>query len=192
MVRLPLWVLGPLGPTVAFAFIAVSILQSPWFAWETNALSDLGHATDSAAAPLFNAGLFLGGFLAAAYALLDLRAKRPWTAGVLLLAGLALQSIAVFDEVYGPLHFVVSVAFFLLFWVAIGVYAAEARSLLSVVLFVAFMLAWALFWTDVYGGGIAIPEALSSAAGVAWLLYVVEREDVAGGPRGTGLVSPEG
>jgi len=48
---------------VPLIMIAVSIALSPWFNIVKNALSDLGHATRSSVAPLFNLGLSLGGAL---------------------------------------------------------------------------------------------------------------------------------
>lgn len=43
--------------------IAISIALSPWFSITGNALSDLGHAINSKASPIFNFGLSLGGTL---------------------------------------------------------------------------------------------------------------------------------
>jgi hypothetical membrane protein len=53
---------GVVGPLVAYLFIGVSIVLSPWFSWWSNALSDLGHSVDSDVALLYNFGLLLAGF----------------------------------------------------------------------------------------------------------------------------------
>ncbi|MCK4483018.1 hypothetical protein KAU55_07295, partial [Candidatus Bathyarchaeota archaeon] len=53
---------GVIGSLLAYFSIGVSIALSPWFSWETNALSDLGHAVNSGVAPIFNFGLLLSGF----------------------------------------------------------------------------------------------------------------------------------
>jgi len=45
---------GIVGPIVSYVLIAVSILLSPWFSWQRNALSDLGHSTKSNVSPIFN------------------------------------------------------------------------------------------------------------------------------------------
>jgi hypothetical membrane protein len=45
--------------------VLLAALLSGWFNPLTNALSDLGHATRSPVAPIFNLGLSLGGFLLA-------------------------------------------------------------------------------------------------------------------------------
>lgn len=126
------WILAILGPALVYTFIAVSIALSPWFSWDSDALSDLGHSTRSGAAPYYNFGLFIGGFFLVAYGLLNLRLRRPFTASGPILSALALQSVGVFDEVYGSLHGFVSVAFFLLLWGTMIVYTAEARSPITV------------------------------------------------------------
>ncbi len=172
------WILAILGPAVAYVLIAVSIVLSPWFSWGSDALSDLGHSTKSAAAPYYNAGLFIGGFFLIGYAILNLRLRRPFTAVALTLSALALQSVGVYDEIYGPLHGFVSVAFFLLLWVTMIIYAGEARNLLTAVPIVGYMLVWVLYWAGLYLGGVALPEAASSAFATAWLVYVVARESL--------------
>ena len=51
--------LGVAGSIIAFIAIAVSIHLSPWFLWDSNALSDLGHVFHSDVASIFNLGLSL-------------------------------------------------------------------------------------------------------------------------------------
>ena len=58
---------GVFGPLLVYVSIAVSLIISPWFSWETNALSDLGNAITSDAAAIFNLGLLLSGFLLMIY-----------------------------------------------------------------------------------------------------------------------------
>lgn len=172
------WILAILGPAVTYVLIAVSIVLSPWFSWGSNALSDLGHSATSEAAPYYNLGLLIGGFLLIGYSLLNLRLRRTFTAASLTLSALALQSVAVFDEIYGALHGLVSVAFFLLLWVTMIVYAAESRTPLTVAPIVGYMLVWVLYWAKLYGGGVAVPEAASAAFATAWLIYVVAKENL--------------
>jgi len=70
---------GVIGPISAYLLIGVSITLSPWFSWERNALSDLGHAVNSGVAPIFNFGLFLAGFLLTIYAVKVLKNYARWT-----------------------------------------------------------------------------------------------------------------
>lgn len=103
---------GVIGPLLAFVSIGVSIALSPWFSWERDALSDLGHAVESGVAPIFNFGLLLAGFFLTIYAVKVLKVHARWTGYSLLISAFALQLVAVFDEVYGLLHLVVSILFF--------------------------------------------------------------------------------
>jgi hypothetical membrane protein len=154
--------LGIVGPLLGYLFIGTAISQSPWFRWEKNALSDLGHSTRSSVAPVFNFGLLLTGLCIAAYVLLSLRHLAKWTSLSLLLSGFSLQLVATFDEVYGFLHFAVSVLFFLSIGVSSIVYAAEKKSYLGVVAFVIGLAAWMLYWMRVYVAGVAVPETIST------------------------------
>ncbi len=49
---------GIIGPVVALIMVFAAVLVSPWFRWDTNALSDLGV---SDAALIFNSALIIGG-----------------------------------------------------------------------------------------------------------------------------------
>jgi len=99
---------------VAFIFIAASIAVYPSFSWSRNALSDLGHATRSRAAVLYNLGIFTSGFLMGLYAVRYAARVRPATGLCLGLSGYTLGLVAVFDEVYGRVHVAVSALFFLM------------------------------------------------------------------------------
>jgi len=70
---------GVFGPLLVYVSIFLSLLFSPWFNWENNMLSDLGHAGISNAAPVFNLGLFLAGFLMMVYALTVFRKHAKYT-----------------------------------------------------------------------------------------------------------------
>lgn len=161
---------GMVGPLVGFVFICASIMFSPWFSWQSNALSDLGHSVNSGVAPLFNFGLFLSGFLVIIYSIGSLRNYARYSSYCLLISALMLQLVAAFDEVYGLLHFAVSVLFFASLGVSLIVYAVEKRSILAVAMFIIGLSSWVLFWADIYGGGVAVPETISSAAITLWII----------------------
>ncbi len=164
--------LGIAGPLTAYALIAASIALSPWFSWERNALSDLGHATRSQAAPIFNFGLFLAGFLLIVYSIKSFAKHAKYAGACLIVASLLLQLIAAFNETYGSLHFVVSVLFFVALLVGSLVYAYECRSLLGVASFVIGFASWAAYFAfGVYRVGIAVPETASSAAAMLWVAH---------------------
>jgi hypothetical membrane protein len=161
---------GIIGPLTAFIFIGVSILLSPWFSWGNNALSDLGHSINSDVAPIFNFGLLLSGFFTILFSLTILRKHTKYTGYFLMLSGLALQLVATFNEVYRPLHFQVSVLFFLsLCFVSVS-YIIEKKSILAVIALVVGLASWILYGLEMYSTGIAVPEAVSSIAISVWVV----------------------
>ena len=105
---------GLVAPLIAIFFIVVSIVLSPWFSWWSNALSDLGHSVNSGVAPIFNFSLLLSGFLTTIYSITSFRNHAKYTSYVLVIVGLTLQLVVAFNEVYGSLHFQVSVLFFVI------------------------------------------------------------------------------
>ena len=162
--------LGILAPIVAAVFIITAIIMSPWFNWSSNALSDLGHSAESNVAPFFNIGLLLCGFLTIIYSLTIFRSYAKYTSYFLVFAGLALQLVATFDEVYGAFHFQVSVLFFISLGFASVSYFIEKRSIIAVAAFVVGSISWMLFGLKIYSTGIAVPEAISSIAVASWVV----------------------
>ena len=163
--------LGIIGPAIGYVAIAVSIALSPRFSWESNALSDLGHAMSSDVAPIFNLGLLLTGLLILIYAVTVFRKHAPYTSYFLATVGFSLQLVATYDEVYGLLHPVVSIVFFASLGFASLVYAAETKSYLAVAAFSVGGLSWALYGAKIYRAGIAVPETISSVVAVMWIMY---------------------
>jgi hypothetical membrane protein len=161
---------GLLGPLTALLFIGISILLSPWFSWGNNALSDLGNSVSSDVAPLFNFGLLLSGFFTILYALTSFRKHAKYTSYFMVLTGLALQLVATFNEVYKPLHFQVSVLFFLTLCFVSVSYIIEKRSVLAVAALVIGFASWILYGLDIYSAGIAVPETVSSMATSIWVV----------------------
>ena len=163
-------IFGVVGPLIAYLFIGVSIMLSPWFSWSDNALSDLGHAVKSNVAPLFNLGLLLAGFFIAIYSITVLRKHAKYTSYCMLTSALMLQLVAVFDEVYGFLHFLVSLLLFVSLGFASIIFTVERKSRLALAAFIIGLGSWILYSVGVYSAGIAVPETISSVAVVSWVL----------------------
>jgi len=87
-----------------------------------------------------------------------------------VLTGLSLQLVATFDEVYGSLHFQVSVLFFAALCFASISYVVEKRSVLAVTALVIGFSSWILYGLEIYSAGIAVPETISSMATVTWVM----------------------
>jgi hypothetical membrane protein len=145
--------------------ILIAIVLSPWFNIVNNALSDLGHATRSFAAPVFNFGLSLGGALIIVTAVVLIARVSKALATVMWLAGYALILVAVFDEVYGRLHFWVSIAFFISLALALIIYSiimkSVARKILALVLLIVAAVSWILHLYYGIPPGAAVPELIS-------------------------------
>jgi len=167
--------LGLIGPLVAYVFIGVSIASAPWFSWWKNALSDLGNAFRRESAPYYNFGLLLAGFLIAVYAVTAFRRHAKYTSISVAALAFMLQLVAVFDEVYGFLHQIVSVLFFVSLAVASATYAVEKRSILAAASFVIGLASWILYWAGTYEAGVAVPEIISATAVMLWIVLSVFR-----------------
>lgn len=153
-----------LAPLVTlYSSIAIAILSSPWFNWVNNALSDLGHATQSSAAPIFNFGLVLTGALIILFSLLCLSNHAKWTAYTAAIMGFSLQLVGTFNETYGPLHFYVSVLLFLSLLACSLVYFAEKRCIPALITPLA-AIAWVMLFQGIIFKGAALPEIITSFA----------------------------
>jgi len=161
---------GILGLSIIYTCLAISIALSPWFSWLRNALSDLGHSVKSNVAAIFNLGLVLGGFLIAQYAiLLLLKVRRMFTYYFLAFSGFCLQLIGVFDEVYGVIHFIVSLTFFLTIMIATAFYVFEGRSKVASISLLVEVGSWFVYFLSFLKIGIAVPELISVVAATIWI-----------------------
>ena len=161
---------GAIGPLLAYVSIGVSIALSPCFSWEKSALSDLGHAVKSGVAPIFNFGLLLTGFFLTIYAIKVLKRYARWTGYSLVISAFTLQLIAVFDEVYGFLHLVVSILFFSSLGVTSLFYAVERKSYSAAAALAIGLISWIFYWAEFYSAGVAVPETMSSVAALFWII----------------------
>ena len=168
MGRLGRFLLGLAGPAVAYASVAASVAASPWFSWASNALSDLGHSARSPVAPVFNAGLILGGALTLAYAARYMAPEAPAGGTALALTSVLMQMVGGFDEAYGTLHLYVSLAFFGAGLVAPMVHALETSRPRGALYAMLALIPWMLYPS--LPVGIAVPELLSTLPVAAWVV----------------------
>lgn len=160
--------------------ILVAIATSGWFDILNNALSDLGHATRSNVAPIFNTGISLGGLLVTVGAVKFLVRISKWLAVIMSATGYALVLIAVFDEVYGVIHFYVSALFFILLLVATIYYStslSDSKKLrnATLVLVVIALFSWILHFSLELPRGAAIPELVSIVAALPAYFHAYTR-----------------
>ena len=149
---------GVLAPLVAFTCISLAINSAAEFSWAENALSDLG-VMHGVTAPVFNYGLIVSGLLGFVFALgvfayLGESVVSRTGAFMLVLAMAALTAIGVFPENVRPVHFLVSVAFFVFLPISMLIFTGA-------------------FWLRVrYVSGVAVPEAASGLVAAVWALVV--------------------
>lgn len=179
-------VLGIVGPLVAHISIALSIYLTPHFSWHINALSDLGHAQNSGVAPIFNMGLLASGFLVGIYSAKSLYGYAKYTSVAMAVSALMLQAVAVFDEIYGFIHFIVSALFFVSALIACLLYSIEARSKLAASALLIGLIAWILHWLRTYRAGAAVPEIISALAVTSIIIHSAIKILRAHGPEGRG------
>lgn len=160
--------------------ILVAAVLSNWFSLVDNALSDLGHATRSSVAPLFNTGLSLGGLMIAIGGVKYLGSVSRKLSILMCATGYSLILVAVFDEVYGALHFYVSVLFFVLLFIT-AVYYAIALSrnrrlqLATIALLTAGLVSWIFHFTLKLPKGAAIPELISLLAALPAYVHAYDK-----------------
>ena len=81
-----------------------------------------------------------------------------------------LQSIAAFDEIYGEIHLVASILFFVSAGISCVIYSIEEKTVLAALAFLVGLLAWMLYWMDMYDAGIAVPEIISALAATSCVI----------------------
>jgi len=162
--------LGIVGPFLAYFFVGISISLAPWFNWSKHALSDLGHALRSESALYYNFGLAAAGLLIAIYAVTSLMSRAKYAGLCLAASAFSLQLVAVFDEIYGEAHLLVSEIFFILLLLSSLIYAVERRSIIAWLSFMIGLGAWVFYWMKIYHAGVAVPEIISSTAAISWII----------------------
>jgi len=148
-----------------FTAIIISAALYPGFSILGNALSDLGHATRSPSAPIFNLGLTVTSFLLAIQSVTYVWRRDHVLALSLLSAAFFLQLVAVYDEVYGVrfdhLHFIVSALFFIAIIGFLILYAVRKGTPWAAMAAAVATAVWIIhFWTDIPPGD-AVPELVS-------------------------------
>ena len=174
---------GIITPIAALIFISLAIASCPEFSWVDNALSDLG-AVHGATALLFNSGLIISGifsfiFATGLFVFLGGNVASRAGAVIFVLATVSLLAIGMFPESVRPVHYLVSVAFFVLMPISMLVIAGafwllrEVRmAVFTLLVAVAAAAPWILYFSIRYVSGVAVPEAVSAFAGAVWAIVL--------------------
>ncbi len=162
--------------TIPLLFIFIAIIISNWFDIYNNALSDLGHATRSRVAPIFNIGLSLGAFLLTIFAVSYVKNISRILMILLLFCAFSLNLIAIFDEVYGNLHYWVSVAFFISLTLLLASYGYFMKQMiLTIIAVIVVGIVWYLHIVYSIPKGAAIPELISIFISIPFLMVFAYR-----------------
>ncbi len=154
---------------IPYVTIILSISRAPGFNIWINALSDLGNMKHLSSAPIFNSGLAIGGYLLGLASVLSSGVK-PSNKVILCIAGIMLILIGVLNESYGIIHFIVSVAFFLLIIAYLTSYGYEYISIPAFIIAIFDVIIWTLHFSIHYPPGAAIPELISSISFIPFFL----------------------
>ena len=160
---------GILGPLVVYLSIVASLALSPSFSWRSSALSDLGHSVNSEVAVIFNLGLLLAGFFLMIYSLTILKNHAKYSSIFLLISAFLVQLLAVFNEGYGDLHYILAFPHFVMLSITTIVYTIEKKSTVAFVTFMIVMFSWLFYALDIFEIGIAVPETISKLV-VFWIM----------------------
>ena len=174
---------GILSPIFAFSFIFLAITSYELFNWELNALSDLG-VVSGITATFFNYGLIGGGlislvFARGLFAFKDKTKLSRFSLFIFILACISLIAIGLFPENIKPIHYIVSVAFFvflpislILSSVSFGLVGHTYMALFSLFISIVATTPWILYFSSSLFNAIAIPEAISGFAVSIWTIVI--------------------
>lgn len=172
---------GILSPILTLFFIALAINSYRFFDWEINALSDLG-IISGITSVLFNNGLIIGGFLIlffipGLYFLLSKTIFSFFSLSIFALACCFLIVIGLFPENIVPIHYLVSVGFFIclpisLFLVSGSFYLIKKKFWVLFSLLFAFLVTipWIIYFSTEIFKAIAIPEIISGFGISIWVI----------------------
>ncbi|MGQ9515373.1 MAG: DUF998 domain-containing protein [Thermoproteota archaeon] len=174
-------VLGILGAVIAYPFIVVSIMLSPWFNFFNNALSDLGNVSlNGFVAMIYNSGMILSGLIVTIFGISMSFKHVSWKYLIwvlpLLVAGINLMLIGIFPEDAGSIHSQVSEIFFASIAVVSLTYSYASWKLgtpeigaISLIFGIVSPLIWFVEWP---WHGVAIQETITSALSAILLVMV--------------------
>ena len=176
-------IFGVISPLLTLSLVFLAIHSYEPFDWELNALSDLGIVSGNTMY-LFNFGLIIGGVLCLFFALglyLIFENNKLGRIGsfFFFLACFFLIAIGLFPENVWPIHFIVSVVFFLflpisLFLISLSFYFDKQLSWAFFTVLIAAIAAmpWILYFSTNFFKAVAIPEIISGLAASIWIIIL--------------------
>jgi len=173
---------GILGSILTLVMVFGATVISPWFRWDTNALSELGVGEVSL---IFNSAVVIGGVLNFIFALgtrkyLPRRRVVRIGAALIMLSSVCLVLVGIFTIEYHFAHAVVSLGYFVsapIGFILIGLETERGTiETLSIIAGIAalltiFMLPM-MFLLTPFKVGFAVPEIIEALILAAWIVFM--------------------
>lgn len=171
---------GIVGSVLTLAMVFVATIISPWFRWDTNALSEMGVGEVSL---IFNSAMIIGGFFNFLFALgirekLGVEGLRKHGVALIMLGSVSLALVGIFTVSYPILHGIVALGTFILppiGFILIGFSSKQSImkkfsiitgiAALMTILFLPFILLILPF-----NVGFAVPEIIEGLIVAAWII----------------------
>jgi len=173
---------GILGSVLSLVMVFAATVISPWFRWDTNALSELGVGEVSL---VFNSAVVIGGVLNFIFALgvrkyLSERRVVRIGAALVMLSSVCLAFVGIFTVAYHFAHAIVSLGYFVsaptgFILIGLGTERDTIRTL-SIVTGIAALLAILIlpmiFLVVPFKVGFAVPEMIEALILAAWIVFM--------------------
>ena len=182
---------GIASPVIGILMVFLSIYFSPWFVWESNALSDLGveqAGGTQIAIYLFNIGMIIAGSLIALFvvltrSILPSNRRNKIAYAILFIGGINLALIGIFTENFPMIHRTVAMMYFVTTPIslmiigsgkiasdrAFGIFSIGAGAVALIVILGLILSIVGISVGEIYPEGAAIPEIVEAIILGLWI-----------------------
>ena len=182
---------GIASPVIGILMVFLSIYFSPWFVWESNALSDLGveqAGGTQIAIYLFNIGMIIAGSLIALFvvltrSILPSNRRNKIAYAILFIGGINLALIGIFTENFPMIHITVATMYFVTTPIslmiigsgkiasdrAFGIFSIGAGAIALIVILGLILSIVGISVGEIYPEGAAIPEIVEAIILGLWV-----------------------
>jgi len=173
---------GILGSVLELGMVFAATVISPWFRWNTNALSELGVGEVSL---IFNSAVIIGGVLNFIFALgvrkyLSERRVVRIGAALIMLSSVCLAFVGVFTIAYHFAHAIVSLGYFVsapigFILIGLGTERGTIRTpsiVTGIAALLAILILPMIFLVMPFKVGFAVPEMIEALILAAWMVFM--------------------
>jgi hypothetical membrane protein len=173
---------GILGSVLSLVMVFAATVISPWFRWDTNALSELGVGEVSL---VFNSAVVIGGVLNFIFALgarKYLSERRVIRIGValIMLSSVCLALVGIFTVAYHFAHAIVSLGYFVsaptgFILIGLGTERGTIRTpsiVTGIAALLAILIMPMMFLVMPFKVGFAVPEMIEALILAAWIVFM--------------------